>query len=138
ITYHVSRSRSTYMTLAATIRIFDRKQKITLIVGAAGTALTAILQAVNANSIVVFVCAAITMAALASAVGDGTDQLGSRLGAGATGVLQSALGNLPELFIAIFAFRPGWWPSCRRRWSAQSWPIACSCWAWPSWSAASA
>ena len=29
------------------------------------------------------------------------------LGAGATGVLQSALGNLPELFFAIFALRKG-------------------------------
>src|SRR5438045_4590700 len=40
-------------------------------------------------------------------VGDATDQLGSRMGPGATGVLQSALGNLPELFIAIFALRAG-------------------------------
>ena len=31
------------------------------------------------------------------------DALGDRLGAGATGVLQSALGNLPELFVCLFA-----------------------------------
>jgi Ca2+:H+ antiporter len=35
------------------------------------------------------------------------EQLGDRFGAGATGVLQSALGNLPELFIALFALRAG-------------------------------
>ncbi|HET6793956.1 MAG TPA: hypothetical protein VFH45_05920, partial [Acidimicrobiales bacterium] len=32
---------------------------------------------------------------------------GDRLGSGATGVLQSALGNLPELFFAVFALRQG-------------------------------
>ena len=35
------------------------------------------------------------------------EQLGDRFGAGATGVLQSALGNLPELFICIFSLRAG-------------------------------
>jgi Ca2+:H+ antiporter len=40
-------------------------------------------------------------------VGDATEQLGSRLGPGATGVLQSGLGNLPELFVCIFALRAG-------------------------------
>jgi Ca2+:H+ antiporter len=35
------------------------------------------------------------------------EQLGDRFGAGATGVLQSALGNLPELFICIFALKAG-------------------------------
>jgi Ca2+:H+ antiporter len=35
------------------------------------------------------------------------EQLGDRFGPGATGVLQSALGNLPELFIALFALRAG-------------------------------
>jgi Ca2+:H+ antiporter len=35
------------------------------------------------------------------------DHLADRLGAGAVGVLQSALGNLPELFISIFALRAG-------------------------------
>jgi Ca2+:H+ antiporter len=35
------------------------------------------------------------------------EQLGDRFGPGATGVLQSALGNLPELFIALFALKAG-------------------------------
>src|SRR5213076_1432748 len=46
-------------------------------------------------------------ALLAVIVGDATEQLGSRMGPGATGVLQSALGNLPELFVCIFALRAG-------------------------------
>ncbi len=66
-----------------------------------------VLRLVGANSVVVFVVTAVALAALASVVGEGTDQLGHRLGPGATGVLQSALGNLPELFISIFALRAG-------------------------------
>ncbi len=95
------------MTRPSVLATFDLKQQITLAIGVAGTVLTAILQAVGANSVLVFAVAAVTMAGLASVVGDGTDQLGSRLGPGATGVLQSALGNLPELFIAIFALQAG-------------------------------
>ena len=48
-----------------------------------------------------------TLAGLAGLVGEGTDNLGSHFGPGATGVLQSALGNLPELFISLFALREG-------------------------------
>jgi Ca2+:H+ antiporter len=40
-------------------------------------------------------------------VGSATDQLGSRAGSSVAGVIQSALGNLPELFIALFALREG-------------------------------
>ena len=47
------------------------------------------------------------LALLAMIVGDATEQLGSRMGPGATGILQSALGNLPELFVCIFALRSG-------------------------------
>jgi len=53
------------------------------------------------------VIAAAALACLAMIVGDATEQLGSRLGPGATGILQSGLGNLPELFVAIFALRAG-------------------------------
>jgi Ca2+:H+ antiporter len=47
------------------------------------------------------------LAVLAALIGQAIDQLGQRLSAGATGVLQSALGNLPELFIGIFSLRAG-------------------------------
>jgi Ca2+:H+ antiporter len=49
----------------------------------------------------------VALALLASLVGRAVDALGDRLGAGATGVVQSALGNLPELFVCIFALRDG-------------------------------
>jgi Ca2+:H+ antiporter len=86
---------------------FDTRERITILVTVVATIATFVLRALGANSVAVFICSAISLAALASLVGDGTDQLGHRMGTGATGVLQSALGNLPELFIAIFALRAG-------------------------------
>ncbi len=59
------------------------------------------------NDVLAFVVSAAAVAMLASLVGRSVDQLGDRFGPGATGVLQSALGNLPELFICIFALRAG-------------------------------
>ena len=59
------------------------------------------------GAVLAFACSAIAIALLASLVGRSVEQLGDRLGAGATGVLQSALGNLPELFIALFALKAG-------------------------------
>jgi len=69
--------------------------------------LAGILTAISVNPVLIFVVAGIALALLADLVGQATDQLGSRLGPGATGVLQSALGNLPELFVGIFALRAG-------------------------------
>lgn len=54
-----------------------------------------------------FVTAGIALAMLAMLIGHSTEQVGHRLSAGATGVLQSAVGNLPELFVCIFALRAG-------------------------------
>lgn len=59
------------------------------------------------NAIVLFVLSAAALVLVAMVVGHATDQLGKKLGATATGILQSALGNLPELFICIFALKAG-------------------------------
>ncbi len=59
------------------------------------------------GEVTAFVVAGAAIAVLALLVGVAVDQIADRLGAGATGVLQSALGNLPELFIGIFALRQG-------------------------------
>ncbi len=61
----------------------------------------------GANVVLTFGTTAAALALLAVIVGDATKQLGSRLGPGATGILQSGLGNLPELFVCIFALRAG-------------------------------
>lgn len=57
------------------------------------------------GTIAPFVISAVALAVLASVVGRSVEALGDRLGAGATGVLQSALGNLPELFVVLFALK---------------------------------
>jgi Ca2+:H+ antiporter len=74
---------------------------------ATALALAAIVFYAGLNDVLSFGCSAVAIALLASLVGRSVDRLGDRLGAGATGVLQSALGNLPELFIAFFALRAG-------------------------------
>src|SRR3954453_20919721 len=58
-------------------------------------------------AVVAFVVSAGAVCLLASLVGRSVEQLGDRFGPGATGVLQSALGNLPELFICIFSLQAG-------------------------------
>ncbi|MGH9088032.1 MAG: calcium/proton exchanger [Acidimicrobiales bacterium] len=67
----------------------------------------AVTRYVPSGRVVPFVVAAIALAALAALVGRAVDGLGDRLGSGATGVLQSALGNIPELLFGIFALRQG-------------------------------
>jgi Ca2+:H+ antiporter len=61
----------------------------------------------GAGALPAFAAAAAAVALLAALVGRSVEQLGDRFGPGATGVLQSALGNLPELFISLFALRAG-------------------------------
>jgi Ca2+:H+ antiporter len=66
-----------------------------------------ILHYAGAGDVLAFVVAAVALAALASLVGRSVDALGDQLGAGAIGVVQSALGNLPELFVTLFALHAG-------------------------------
>jgi Ca2+:H+ antiporter len=74
---------------------------------AAATLTALLLRVVVAPPVALFAASGVGLAGLAALVGEGTDQLSRRLGPRATGVLQSGLGNLPELFIAIFALRAG-------------------------------
>jgi Ca2+:H+ antiporter len=54
-----------------------------------------------------FALATLALAGLAWVVSFATGQLGERFGPGVTGMLQSTLGNLPELFVVIFALQKG-------------------------------
>ena len=76
-------------------------------IGAALCVMSAVTHYGDLGQVTAFVVAGGAIAVLALLVGLAVDQIAERLGAGATGVLQSALGNLPELFIAIFALRQG-------------------------------
>ena len=85
-----------------------KKKDIILIGGAVLVAAAAGLATHFAvNPVLLFMLAAAALVFVAMIVGKATEQLGSRMGPAATGVLQSALGNLPELFVCIFALRAG-------------------------------
>ena len=69
--------------------------------------LAALLHVVHAGPTLTFICCALALAGVAHVIGEATDQLGNHLGPAATGIVQSAVGNLPELFVCIFALRAG-------------------------------
>jgi Ca2+:H+ antiporter len=71
------------------------------------TAATAVLEFTHADPLAIFLVAIAALAGVAWVVSFGTEIVGERLGAAATGFLQSTLGNLPELFIVIFALSAG-------------------------------
>src|SRR3981081_4463757 len=54
-----------------------------------------------------FALATLALAGLAWVVSFATEQLGEHFGPAVTGLLQSTLGNLPELFVVIFALQKG-------------------------------
>jgi Ca2+:H+ antiporter len=61
----------------------------------------------DADPVVTFVVAAAALAGLAWVISIATESVGERFGPAITGVLQSTLGNLPELFIVMFALAAG-------------------------------
>ena len=73
----------------------------------AAAAILGVLHYGDAAPVAQFLVGIIALALLAWTVGVGTETVGARFGPAATGVLQSTLGNLPELFIVIFALRAG-------------------------------
>jgi Ca2+:H+ antiporter len=54
-----------------------------------------------------FIVAGVALAGLAWLVAFATEGLGAHLGPGATGVLQTTIGNLPEFFVVLFALNAG-------------------------------
>jgi len=85
----------------------SRRDLIELAITAAVVSFAAVCHFAGLGVVLTFVVAAAALAALARMVGTATEQLGARLGSGSASVVQSALGNLPELFIALFALQKG-------------------------------
>lgn len=85
----------------------EKKEKVIIGLCSIVTIFAGGLHYSGANQVFTFFVAAVALALLAMIVGDATEQLGSRLGPGITGILQASLGNLPELFVCIFALRAG-------------------------------
>jgi Ca2+:H+ antiporter len=59
------------------------------------------------SSILAFCFATVALAGLAHIVAVGVESVGELLGAGIAGFMQATLGNLPELFLVVFALRQG-------------------------------
>ncbi len=74
---------------------------------AALTALAGIANYESWQAVPRFALATLALAGLAWVVSFATEQLGERFGPGVTGMMQSTLGNLPELFVVIFALQKG-------------------------------
>jgi Ca2+:H+ antiporter len=87
--------------------VLNGSDKVILFGGAALVVVAGLAHYGHWNSVLAFIVSAAAVCLLASLVGRSVEQLGDRFGPGATGVLQSALGNLPELFICLFALNAG-------------------------------
>jgi Ca2+:H+ antiporter len=82
----------------------------TVAVAAAVTALAAVggaLHYAGSSPTTVFVLTGAALGGLAWIIGLATEVVGARFGPAITGVLQSTLGNLPELFIVLFSLSAG-------------------------------
>jgi Ca2+:H+ antiporter len=87
--------------------LLDRAQRWTVAFGVVLTVAAGVMVAAGAADVARFIVAGLALAALAGVIGQAIEAVGDRLGPGATGLLQSTLGNLPELFVGIFALRDG-------------------------------
>ena len=85
----------------------NRRDRIEAGLAALLVVAAALAHFLSATPVLAFLVAAAAIAMLARLVGGATEQLGGRVGSSAAGVVQSALGNLPELFIALFALHKG-------------------------------
>ncbi len=101
-------------TCAGSLRRFQRARRegirrqlviSALIVSVA--VIAGVLRYSGAPDIVVFVVSAVALAGLAWLVSTATEAIGGHFGPAVTGVLQSTLGNLPELFVVLFALAGG-------------------------------
>jgi Ca2+:H+ antiporter len=70
-------------------------------------ATTAALEYGGGSDVAVFLVGALALAGVAWVVSFSTEAVGERFGPALTGVLQSTLGNLPELFVVLFALSAG-------------------------------
>jgi len=87
--------------------LLTRRDRTMLTITVVATVAAGVLHFADMNAVVAFVVAALALATLASLVGRSVEALGDRLGPNATGILQTALGNLPELFVIMFALKAG-------------------------------
>lgn len=71
------------------------------------TLVTAVLHYGEGSDVTIFILGGLSLAGLAWVISFATEAVGERFGPAITGVLQSTLGNLPELFVVLFALSAG-------------------------------
>src|SRR3954452_18228146 len=87
------------------LRALTRIERIALAGVVAAFALSGVTRGVN--GLLPFFTALIALAGVAWLVSFATELLGEHTGPAVTGFLQSSLGNLPELFVVLFALKAG-------------------------------
>ncbi|HXT16100.1 MAG TPA: calcium/proton exchanger [Gemmatimonadaceae bacterium] len=87
--------------------MLKRADVVIFLATAAAVLLAALLHFSGGNPILQFAASAIALSLLAMNVSNGTENIGAHLSPGATGILQAALGNLPELLVCAFSLRAG-------------------------------
>ena len=87
--------------------IFSHSDRRLFAITLAITVVAGIFHNSGGNPIIAFGFAGVALATLASLVGRSVEALGDRMGSRATGVLQSCLGNLPQLFVILFSLKAG-------------------------------
>ncbi|HUY06747.1 MAG TPA: hypothetical protein VMU99_05780 [Acidimicrobiales bacterium] len=94
-------------TRSSEVQTLTRTDRLLISLAGLVSLAAAVFKLDHGGMVAVFVSSALAIAVLAALVGRSVDHLSDRMGSGATGFLQSALANLPEFFIGIFALRAG-------------------------------
>jgi Ca2+:H+ antiporter len=89
------------------VSVLTSRERMVLGVIVVFTAAAGIARYGGGAPLLAFGLATVALAGLAYVVSFATEQVGERFGPAVTGLLQTTLGNLPELFIVIFALRAG-------------------------------
>jgi Ca2+:H+ antiporter len=87
--------------------VLKRADIVVFTVTGAALLVAGLLHFLGGSAILQFASAAVALSLLAMNVSSGTEHVGAHLNPGATGILQAALGNLPELLVCAFSLRAG-------------------------------
>ena len=101
------RLTSALVDMRRTFDALGTLQRLAIVSAIVFGAASGLMTAAGAPDVAVFIVSAMAIAAFAAVIGQCVDQIGEHMGPGPTGLLQSSVGNLPELFVSIFAFERG-------------------------------
>ena len=93
--------------MSSTLSTLSPSQRLAIASAGILVAASAAMDAAGAPDVGRFVVSALALAALAALVGESIEEIGEHMGPGPTGLLQSSIGNLPELLVGVFALRAG-------------------------------